>query len=67
MAARDYGQYSGITRAMELVGERWAMLIHQLEGPRDAAVLPVIAYGHRPQACWSANASGPCPAAAWSM
>lgn len=36
MAARDYGQYSGITRAMELVGERWAMLIVRdlLVGPR---------------------------------
>ena len=27
MAARDYGQYCGITRALELVGERWALLI----------------------------------------
>jgi DNA-binding HxlR family transcriptional regulator len=27
MVARDYGQYSGITRAMELVGERWALLL----------------------------------------
>lgn len=36
MAARDYGQYSGITRALELVGERWAMLIVRdlLVGPR---------------------------------
>lgn len=36
MAARDYGQYSGITRAMELVGERWALLIVRdlLVGPR---------------------------------
>jgi hypothetical protein len=25
MAARDYGQYSGITQALELVGERWAI------------------------------------------
>ena len=48
MAARDYGQYSGITRAMELVGERWAMLIVRdlLVGPRRygelAAGLPRI-------------------------
>ncbi len=36
MAAREYGQYSGVTRAMELVGERWAMLIVRdlLVGPR---------------------------------
>jgi len=36
MAARDYGQYSGITRAMELVGERWSLLIIRdlLVGPR---------------------------------
>lgn len=36
MAARDYGQYSGLSRAMELVGERWAMLIVRdlLVGPR---------------------------------
>ncbi|GAA2248491.1 winged helix-turn-helix transcriptional regulator [Herbiconiux moechotypicola] len=36
MASRDYGQFSGITRAMELVGERWALLIVRdlLVGPR---------------------------------
>lgn len=36
MAARDYGEYGGVTRAMELVGERWAMLIVRdlLVGPR---------------------------------
>ena len=36
MAARDYGQYDGISRALELVGERWAMLIVRdlLVGPR---------------------------------
>jgi DNA-binding HxlR family transcriptional regulator len=36
MAPRDYGQFSGITRAMELVGERWALLIIRdlLVGPR---------------------------------
>ena len=48
MAARDYGEYGGITRAMELVGERWAMLIVRdlLLGPRRygelAAGLPRI-------------------------
>ena len=36
MAARDYGQFGGITRALELVGERWALLIVRdlLVGPR---------------------------------
>jgi DNA-binding HxlR family transcriptional regulator len=36
MAARDYGQYGGISRAVELVGERWALLIIRdlLVGPR---------------------------------
>ena len=36
MAARDYGEYGGVTRALELVGERWAMLIVRdlLVGPR---------------------------------
>ena len=36
MAARDYGQYGGIPRALELVGERWALLIVRdlLVGPR---------------------------------
>jgi DNA-binding HxlR family transcriptional regulator len=48
MAARDYGQYSGMTRAVELVGERWALLIVRdlLVGPRRygelAAGLPRI-------------------------
>jgi DNA-binding HxlR family transcriptional regulator len=27
VAAREYGQYGGISRALELVGERWALLI----------------------------------------
>jgi DNA-binding HxlR family transcriptional regulator len=46
--AREYGQYSGISRAMELVGERWALLIVRdlLVGPRRygelAAGLPRI-------------------------
>ena len=36
MAAREYGQYDAITRALELVGERWALLIVRdlLVGPR---------------------------------
>ncbi|CAN5332353.1 winged helix-turn-helix transcriptional regulator [soil metagenome] len=36
MASRDYGQFGGITRALELVGERWALLIVRdlLVGPR---------------------------------
>jgi len=48
MAARDYGQFDGITRAVELVGERWALLIVRdlLVGPRRygelAAGLPRI-------------------------
>jgi DNA-binding HxlR family transcriptional regulator len=48
MASREYGQYSGITRALELVGERWALLIVRdlLVGPRRygelAAGLPRI-------------------------
>ncbi len=48
MAARDYGQYCGLTRAVEIVGERWALLIVRdlLVGPRRygelAAGLPRI-------------------------
>jgi DNA-binding HxlR family transcriptional regulator len=48
MASRDYGQFSGVTRAMEVVGERWALLIVRdlLVGPRRygelAASLPRI-------------------------
>ncbi|HEU4808736.1 MAG TPA: helix-turn-helix domain-containing protein [Homoserinimonas sp.] len=36
MAARNYGQYCGVTTALELVGERWALLIVRdlLVGPR---------------------------------
>src|ERR1041384_1394007 len=36
MAARSYGQYCGVTPAVELIGERWAMLIVRdlLVGPR---------------------------------
>ncbi|MFC4036109.1 winged helix-turn-helix transcriptional regulator [Streptomyces polygonati] len=35
MKRRDYGQYCGLARAMELVGERWALLI-----VRDLTVRP---------------------------
>ena len=35
MKRRDYGQYCGLARALELVGERWALLI-----VRDLAVQP---------------------------
>src|SRR5215218_5802882 len=48
MAAREYGQYGGVTQALELVGERWALLIVRdlLVGPRRygelAAGLPRI-------------------------
>jgi DNA-binding HxlR family transcriptional regulator len=36
LAARDYGQYGGVSRALELVGERWSLLIIRdlLVGPR---------------------------------
>jgi DNA-binding HxlR family transcriptional regulator len=48
VAARDYGQFDGVTRGLELVGERWALLIVRdlLVGPRRygelAAGLPRI-------------------------
>ena len=48
MAAREYGQYGGVTQALELIGERWSMLIVRdlLVGPRRygelAAGLPRI-------------------------
>ena len=36
MAAHNYGQYCGVTTALDLVGERWALLIVRdlLVGPR---------------------------------
>ncbi|KRB36847.1 winged helix-turn-helix transcriptional regulator [Microbacterium sp. Root180] len=36
MASRSYGQYCGVTTAVELIGERWALLIVRdlLVGPR---------------------------------
>ncbi|MYW48200.1 winged helix-turn-helix transcriptional regulator [Streptomyces sp. SID161] len=36
MATREYGQFCGLARAMEMVGERWAMLIvrNLLNGPQ---------------------------------
>lgn len=48
MAARDYGQYGSVARALEIIGERWALLIVRdlLVGPRRygelAAGLPRI-------------------------
>ena len=48
MAAREYGQYCGVTQALELIGERWTLLIVRdlLVGPRRygelAAGLPRI-------------------------
>ena len=37
VAPRSYGQFCGIARALELVGERWALLIIRdlLVGPRQ--------------------------------
>jgi DNA-binding HxlR family transcriptional regulator len=36
MAARNYGEYCGLTRALELIGERWALLVIRelLPGPK---------------------------------
>jgi DNA-binding HxlR family transcriptional regulator/putative sterol carrier protein len=36
MSKRNYGQYCGLTRALEIIGERWALLIIRdlLVGPR---------------------------------
>src|SRR4030081_2564633 len=36
MSARRYGQFCGVTRALEIVGERWAVLIVRdlLVGPK---------------------------------
>ncbi|WP_327090229.1 winged helix-turn-helix transcriptional regulator [Nonomuraea sp. NBC_01738] len=36
MAAREYGQFCGLARALEMVGERWTLLIVRdlLSGPR---------------------------------
>jgi DNA-binding HxlR family transcriptional regulator len=48
VTARDYGQYCGVTQALELIGERWALLLVRdlLVGPRRygelAAGLPRI-------------------------
>ena len=48
MAPRDYGQYGSISQALEIIGERWALLIVRdlLVGPRRygelAAGLPRI-------------------------
>ncbi len=61
MVARDYGQYDGITRGLELVGERWALLIVRdlLVGPRRygelAAGLPPSSAGRRAPASSSTS------------
>ncbi|MDX6281851.1 MAG: hypothetical protein QOH03_2922, partial [Kribbellaceae bacterium] len=36
MTTKTYGQYCGVARALELVGERWALLIVRdlLVGPK---------------------------------
>ncbi|MGH3747102.1 MAG: winged helix-turn-helix transcriptional regulator, partial [Micromonosporaceae bacterium] len=36
MAGRDYGQFCGLARALDLVGERWALLIIRdlVQGPK---------------------------------
>ena len=36
MAARNYGEYCGLARALELVGERWGLLVIRelLPGPK---------------------------------
>ncbi|MBG6060018.1 DNA-binding HxlR family transcriptional regulator [Cryobacterium sp. MP_M5] len=43
MVARSYGQYGGLSQALELVGERWSMLIVRdlLVGPRRYGELAV--------------------------
>ena len=50
MTVRDYGQYCGVTRALELVGERWAMLIVRdlLVGPRRSGRSLAITGDTRP-------------------
>src|SRR4029078_4310030 len=42
-------------------------LADQFERLRDAAVLPVVARGHRPQTCWFVRASGAGTAALASI
>src|SRR5918999_194808 len=41
MTRRTYGQYCGLSRAMEMIGERWCLLIIRdlLMGPKTAADL----------------------------
>jgi DNA-binding HxlR family transcriptional regulator len=34
MTTRAYGQYCGLARALELVGERWALLVIRDLGPK---------------------------------
>ena len=68
-ARQPRGELSVAARPDEQVAddEQGPALAHELQGPRDAAVLPVVACGHRPQACWFAKASGPCSAATGSI
>ncbi len=39
MAARGYGQYDGVTRGLELVGERWALRLR--DHSQGMALAPV--------------------------
>ena len=59
MAARTYGQYCGVTTAVELVTERWALLIIRdlLVGPRRYTDLK-HGLGHRPSNAIPALAEG---------
>ena len=47
MAAKGYGQYCGLSRALELLGERWALLIVRdlLSGPHRFADLEASLVG----------------------
>ena len=72
MAARNYGQYCGVTTALEVVGERWALLIVRdlLVGPRrytDLKTRPAAHPHQHPQhptqgaaAGWRYAAACPC-------
>ena len=63
MAARSYGQYCGVTRALELVGERWALLIVRdlLVGPRRYNKVKLDAYECGIQPSPQAAAGGRIP------
>ena len=47
MAARNYGEYCGLTRALELVGERWGLLVIRelLPGPKRFTDLARVCRG----------------------